>query len=100
MIKCIKHGKIRIICRITLDQHHPTGLKAPLDDIGFSGWYGIWYGFCHALFSIYHLTNSFTSNNQFVSILWPIIFTSCTNTSYTFVQSVHTSTIHFIFKTL
>jgi hypothetical protein len=28
MIKCIKHGKIRIICRITLDQYHPSGLKA------------------------------------------------------------------------
>ena len=27
MIKCIKHGKIRIICRITLDQYHPLGLK-------------------------------------------------------------------------
>ena len=28
MIKCIKHGKIRIICCITLDQYHPTDLKA------------------------------------------------------------------------
>ena len=28
MIKCIKHGKIRIICRIALDQYHPSGLKA------------------------------------------------------------------------
>ena len=28
MIKCIKHGKIRIICRIILDQYHPSGLKA------------------------------------------------------------------------
>jgi hypothetical protein len=28
MIKCIKHGKIRIICRITLDQYHPSGLQA------------------------------------------------------------------------
>jgi hypothetical protein len=28
MIKCIKHGKIRIICRITLDQYNPSGLKA------------------------------------------------------------------------
>jgi hypothetical protein len=28
IIKCIKHGKIRIICRITLDQYHPSGLKA------------------------------------------------------------------------
>ena len=28
MIKCIKHGKILIICRITLDQYHPSGLKA------------------------------------------------------------------------
>jgi hypothetical protein len=28
MIKCIKHDKIRIICRITLDQYHPSGLKA------------------------------------------------------------------------
>ena len=28
MIKCIKHGKIRIICRITLDQYHSSGLKA------------------------------------------------------------------------
>ena len=28
MIKCIKHGKIRIICRITLDQYHLSGLKA------------------------------------------------------------------------
>jgi hypothetical protein len=28
MIKIIKHGKIRIICRITLDQYHPSGLKA------------------------------------------------------------------------
>jgi hypothetical protein len=27
MIKCIKHGKIRIICHITLDQYHPSGLK-------------------------------------------------------------------------
>jgi hypothetical protein len=24
MIKCIKHGKIRIICLITLDQYHPS----------------------------------------------------------------------------
>jgi hypothetical protein len=30
MIKCIKHGKIRIICRITLDQYHPEGL-GPLE---------------------------------------------------------------------
>jgi hypothetical protein len=28
MLKCIKHGKIRIICRITLDQYHSSGLKA------------------------------------------------------------------------
>lgn len=28
MIKRIKHGKIRITCRITLDQYHPSGLKA------------------------------------------------------------------------
>ena len=28
MIKIIKHGKIRIICRIILDQYHPSGLKA------------------------------------------------------------------------
>jgi hypothetical protein len=28
MIKCIIHGKIRIICRITLDQYHPSGIKA------------------------------------------------------------------------
>jgi hypothetical protein len=27
MIKCIKHGKILIICRITLDQNHPSGLR-------------------------------------------------------------------------
>ena len=24
----IKHGKIRITCRITVDQYHPSGLKA------------------------------------------------------------------------
>ena len=28
MIKRIKHGKIRITCRITLDQYHPSVLKA------------------------------------------------------------------------
>ena len=28
IIKCIKHGKICIICRITLDQYYPSGLKA------------------------------------------------------------------------
>ena len=28
MIKRIIHGKIRITCRITLDQYHPSGLKA------------------------------------------------------------------------
>ena len=28
MIKCIKHGTIHIICRISLHQYHPSGLKA------------------------------------------------------------------------
>ena len=28
MIKGIKHAKIRIICRITLDKYHPSGIKA------------------------------------------------------------------------
>ena len=28
IIKCIKHGKICIICHITLDQYYPSGLKA------------------------------------------------------------------------
>jgi hypothetical protein len=37
--------------------YHPRpisslGPKGPLDDIGFSEWYGIWYGFCHVLFSM------------------------------------------------
>jgi multidrug transporter EmrE-like cation transporter len=29
--------------------------KGSLDDIRFSGWYGIWYGICHVLFSILHM---------------------------------------------
>ena len=37
--------------------YHPRpisslGPKGPLADIGISGWYGIWYGFCHVLFSM------------------------------------------------
>jgi hypothetical protein len=43
MIKCIKHGKIRI----TLDQYHPSGLKAlwmilvSRDDTDFAMYYSL-----------------------------------------------------------
>ena len=48
MIKCIKHGKIRIICRITLDQYHPSALKAlwmilvSRDDTDFAMYYSLY----------------------------------------------------------
>ena len=42
------------------------GPKGPLDDIGFSGWYGIWYGFCHVIFSIYILFD-WDSNMKLIS---------------------------------
>jgi hypothetical protein len=48
MIKCIKNGKIRIICRITLDQYHPSGLKALWmilifrDDTDFAMYYSLY----------------------------------------------------------
>ena len=29
------------------------GYQFQQDDIGFWGWYGMWYRFCHVLFSIY-----------------------------------------------
>jgi hypothetical protein len=37
MIKCIKHGKIRIICRITL------GPKGPLDDAAYDADFAMYY---------------------------------------------------------
>ena len=37
MIKCIKHGKIRIICRITLEP------KGPLDDAAYDTDFAMYY---------------------------------------------------------
>ena len=51
--------------------YHPRpisslGPKGPLDDIGISGWYGIWYGFCHVLFSMYTVCSSKKKHYGFV----------------------------------
>ena len=41
----------------TLDQYQHSGLR-PRADIGVSGWYVVWYRFCHVLFSIYFQVNN------------------------------------------
>ena len=52
MIKRIKHGKIRITCRITLDQYHPSGLKAlglilmSRDDTTYDTDFAMYYSLC------------------------------------------------------
>ena len=52
MIKCIIHGKIRIICRITLDQYHPSGIKAlwlilvSRDDTAYDTDFAMYYSLC------------------------------------------------------
>jgi hypothetical protein len=52
MIKCIKHGKVRIICRITLDQYHPSSLKAhwmilvSRDDTAYNTDFAMYYSLC------------------------------------------------------
>ena len=52
MIKCIKHGTIRIIYRITLDQYHPSGLKAlwmilvSRDDTAYDTDFAMYYSLC------------------------------------------------------
>ena len=49
MIKCIKHGTIRIICRISLHQYHPSGLKAlwmilvSRDDTAYDTYFAMYY---------------------------------------------------------
>jgi hypothetical protein len=59
MIKCIKHGKIRIICRITLDQYHPSGLKAlwmilvSRDDTAYDTDFAMYY-------SLYYVIKQYT----------------------------------------
>jgi hypothetical protein len=58
MIKCIKHGKIRIIYRITLDQYHPSGLKALWmilvsgDDTAYDTDFAMYYSLYYICFSI------------------------------------------------
>jgi hypothetical protein len=43
MIKCMKHGKIHIICCITLDQYHPSG---PRDDTAYDTDFAMYYSLC------------------------------------------------------
>jgi hypothetical protein len=55
MIKCIKHGKTRIICRIILelDQYHRSGLKAlwmilvSRDDTAYDADFAMYYSLCN-----------------------------------------------------
>ena len=59
MIKCIKRGKIHIICRISLDQYHPSGVKAlwmilvSRDDTAYDTDFVMYY----SLFIIYLVLN-------------------------------------------
>ena len=41
---------------------------SPRADIGVSGWYGVWYRFCHVLFSIYNIFA--IKYRMFASLIW------------------------------
>ena len=73
MIKCIKHGKIRIICRITLDQYHPSGIKAlwmilvSRDNTAYDTDFAMYYSLYISLFTAGLITTSATNNIDYES---------------------------------
>jgi hypothetical protein len=44
---------------------------SPRGDIGFSGWYGMWYRFWHVIFSIYCMGVSIISNVRAIPLFIP-----------------------------
>ena len=79
MIKRIKHGKIRITCRITLDPYHPSGIKAlglilmSRDDTTYDTDFAMYYSLYISFLIVYILT-LIDDHRKFITKLYaPVI---------------------------